>query len=47
VAVARALGSLGQFDAAGEALDSAADVAPPEEADRLRVQARALKARSN
>jgi regulator of sirC expression with transglutaminase-like and TPR domain len=47
VAVARALGSLGQFDAAGEALDSAADVAPVEEADRLRAQARALRARSN
>ncbi len=47
VVVAQALGSLGQFDAAGEALDSAADVAPPEVADRLRTQARALRSRSN
>jgi regulator of sirC expression with transglutaminase-like and TPR domain len=47
VALARALGSLGQFDAAGAALEGAADVASPEDADRLRAQARALRARSN
>jgi hypothetical protein len=47
VALARALGSLGQFDAAGAALEGAADSAPPEQADRLRAQARALRARSN
>jgi regulator of sirC expression with transglutaminase-like and TPR domain len=47
VALARALGSLGQFDAAGAALEGAADAAPPEDADRLRAQARALRARSN
>ncbi len=47
VALARALGSLGQFDAAGAALEGAADAAPPEQADRLRAQARALRARSN
>lgn len=47
VALARALGSLGQFDAAGAALEAAADAAPPEDADRLRAQARALRARSN
>jgi regulator of sirC expression with transglutaminase-like and TPR domain len=47
VALARALGSLGQFEAAGAALEGAADAAPPEDADRLRAQARALRARSN
>ncbi|MGH9040916.1 MAG: SirB1 family protein [Acidimicrobiia bacterium] len=47
VTLARALGSLGQFDAAGAALEGAAGVASPEEAERLRAQARALRARSN
>lgn len=47
VALARALGSLGQFDAAGVALEGAAADAPPEDADRLRTQARALRARGN
>ncbi len=47
VALARALGSLGQFEAAGAALEGAADIAPPEDADRLRAQARALRARTN
>jgi len=47
VALARALGSLGQFDAAGTALEGAADAAPPEDAGRLRAQARALRARNN
>ena len=47
VGLARALGSLGQFEAAGAALEGAADVAPTEQADRLRAQARALRARSN
>ena len=47
VALARALGSLGQFAAAGDALDDAAGAASEEEADRLRVQARALRARTN
>ncbi|MGH8994024.1 MAG: SirB1 family protein [Acidimicrobiia bacterium] len=47
VALARALGSLGEFTAAGAALEGAAAAAPAEEADRLRAQARALRARSN
>ncbi len=47
VALARGLGSLGQFDAAGAALEGAAAVAPAEAADRLRAQARALRARNN
>lgn len=45
--LARALASLGQFAAAGAALEGAAGSAPPEEADRLRAQARAMRARNN
>lgn len=47
VALARALGSLGQFSAAATALDDAAGAVAAEDAESLRVQARALRSRTN
>jgi regulator of sirC expression with transglutaminase-like and TPR domain len=47
VALARALGSLGEFAAAASALDDAAGSASGEDADRLQAEARSLRARTN
>ena len=45
--VARALGSLGRFGSAAAALDRVAEELPPEEADTVRAESRALRARHN
>ena len=45
--IARVLGSLGQFGIAAGELEAVADSVAGDEADRLRTEARALRARSN
>lgn len=47
VALARTLGSLGQFDVAGGELERLAELLPPDQAPGLRAEARALRARVN